>query len=77
MGTINIYVPGEMDLEFKVESMDVINRILGIIKGTEQKKADGNAGEDDIVGIWKDRFDENRSSEMIQREWREKTWKRF
>ncbi len=76
MGTINIDVPGDMNLKFKVESMEVINQIIRIMKDTGLKRRTKNT-DDDIVGIWKDRFAENVSSEMIQKEHREKTWKRF
>lgn len=77
MGTINIYVPGEIDLEFKIESRDVIDRIIGIIKGTEKQTVYKEEPDDDIVGIWRDRFDERLSSEEIQRQMREQAWKRF
>jgi hypothetical protein len=76
MGTINIDVPGELNLKFKIENMDVINKIIRIVKNTGIKKKMKKTNVD-IVGIWKDRFDENIPSEMIQKELREKTWKRF
>ena len=78
MGTINIDVPGDVNLKFKVESMEIINQIIRMMKGTSSDlKKKINNTDDDIVGIWKDRFDKNVSSEMLQKELREKTWKRF
>jgi hypothetical protein len=76
MGTINIDVPGDLNLKFKVESMEVINQIIRIMKDTGLRRKSKNTG-DDIIGIWKDRFDEKISSDMLQKELREKTWKRF
>lgn len=78
MGTINISVPGDINLRFKIENMDVIKTIIQLVKsaGVARKKKMGNV-DNDIVGIWKDRFDENIPSAVIQKELREKTWKRF
>jgi|GEM_PF-3126762 len=78
MGSINITVPGNIKLKYKLEDNKAVEKIIQIIKDTSEKKITKNEHEeDDIVGIWKDRFTENISSEMIQKELRESTWKRF
>ena len=78
MGTINIIVPGDINLRFKVENMDIIKTIIKLVKsaGAAKKKKMKN-NDNDIVGIWRDRFDENIPSAVIQKELRKKTWKRF
>ena len=78
MGIININVPGDINLKFRIENMDVIKTIIQLIKNAsaERKKKMRNI-DDDIVGIWRDRFDEKISAEMIQKNLRETTWKRF
>jgi len=78
MGMIKIDVPGDVNLKFKVESLEVINKIIQIMKNTGSGiKKISKGSEDDIVGIWKDRFDEKISSEKIQKELREQEWKRY
>ena len=78
MGSINITVPGNMKLEYKLENSEVIDRIIQLIKSATTKRRTKIKQEDDnIVGIWKDRFPENMSSEMIQKELRTTTWKRY
>jgi hypothetical protein len=79
MGSINITVPGDLKLEYKLENTEVIEKIIRIIKDTgKKKKTKKKHGDNDIiVGMWKDRFPENMSSEMIQKELRIATWKRF
>lgn len=78
MGTINIDVPGDVNLKFKVESMEIISQIIRMMKDTgSDLKRKIKTTDDDIVGIWKDRFDKNVSSETLQKELREKAWKRF
>jgi hypothetical protein len=78
MGSINITVPGNINLEYKIENNEVVEKIIQIIKGTGEKEKTGKFHEDDdIVGIWKNRFPENMSSEMIQKDLRITTWKRF
>lgn len=78
MGTINITVPGNINLRSRIENIDVINSIIQLVKsaGAARKKKMRNA-DSDIVGIWRDRFDENIPAEVIQKEFRVKTWKRF
>ncbi|NIM15832.1 MAG: hypothetical protein GTO45_27900 [Candidatus Aminicenantes bacterium] len=78
MGSINITVPGDLKLEYKLENTEIIEKIIRIIKDTgKKKKIRKKHGDNDIVGMWKDRFPENMSSEMIQKELRIATWKRF
>jgi hypothetical protein len=78
MGSINITVPGDINLEYKIENNEVVEKIIQLIKGTgEKKKTSKYQGDDDIVGIWKNRFPENMSSEMIQKDMRITTWKRY
>jgi hypothetical protein len=78
MGSINITVPGDLKLEYKLENTEVIEKIIRIIKDTgKKKKTKKTHGDNDIVGMWKDRFPENMSSETIQKELRTATWKRF
>jgi hypothetical protein len=78
MGTIIIDVPGDKDLrlEYKLENKEVIDKVINIMKRAGKKVRRKAAG-DSIVGIWKDRFDQGLSSELLQRELREKNWKRF
>jgi hypothetical protein len=57
MGSINITVPGDINLEYKIENNEVVEKIIQLIKGTGEKKKTGKyQGDDDIVGIWKNRF---------------------
>jgi hypothetical protein len=78
MGSINITVPGDINLEYKIENNEVVEKIIQIIKGTgEKKKTEKYQGDDDIVGIWKNRFPGDMSSEMIQKDLRITTWKRY
>jgi hypothetical protein len=78
MGSINITVPGDINLEYKIENNEVVEKIIQLIKGTGEKKKSGKCqGDDDIVGIWKNRFPGNMSSEMIQKDMRITTWKRY
>jgi hypothetical protein len=76
MGSINITVPGDIKLEYKLENTEVIEKIIRLIKDTGKKKKKTHV-DNDIVGIWKDRFPGNISSEMVQKELRIATWKRF
>ena len=78
MGSINITVPGDINLEYKIENNEVVEKIIQLIKGTgEKKKTKKYQGHDDIVGIWKNRFPGDMSSEMIQKDLRITTWKRY
>jgi len=78
MGSINITVPGDINLEYRIENNEVVEKIIQLIKGTGEKRKTGKyQGDDDIVGIWKNRFPENMSSEMIQKDMRITTWKRY
>jgi len=78
MGSINITVPGDINLEYKIENNEVIEKIIQLIKGIgEKKKTKKYQGDDDIVGIWENRFPGNISSEMIQKDLRITTWKRY
>jgi hypothetical protein len=78
MGSINITVPGDINLEYKIENNEVVEKIIQLIKGTGEKKKTGKYQEDDdIVGIWENRFPGNMSSEMIQKDLRITTWKRY
>ena len=78
MGSINITVPGDINLEYKIENNEVIEKIIQLIKGTGGKKKTKKYQEDDdIVGIWENRFPGNMSSEMIQKDLRITTWKRY
>ncbi len=78
MGSINIYVPGNIKLEYKIDNTEVIEKIIRIIKGAAIKKKRKKMDTiDDIVGIWEDRFPGNLSSGIIQKNIRAETWKRF
>lgn len=80
MGSINITVPGNTKLEYKLENSEVIEKIIQIIKKSgekKNKKFKEHDLQDEVVGIWQDRFPESLSSEVIQRDWRTKTWKRY
>ncbi|MCK4765456.1 MAG: hypothetical protein KAW12_24855 [Candidatus Aminicenantes bacterium] len=66
MGTININVPGDIKLEYKIENVEIIEKVLRVLKDAV-KKNKIERKQDGIVGIWKDRYDENITSGMIQR----------
>ncbi len=76
MGMISINVPGDMKLDYKIENSETVEKIIKIIKNAGVKKR-VKRKDADIVGIWKDRFDERLSSEEIQKQWREKNWDRY
>jgi excisionase family DNA binding protein len=48
-----------------------------IKKNAPLKKNDENISIDDLVGIWADRFPDDKESEEIQKEWRTEKWKRL
>lgn len=75
MGLIRIEVPGNMNLKYRVEASETIEKIIRIIKAAGEQTPKKQT--DDIVGIWEDRFEDSIPTEMIQKEFREKTWKRF
>jgi hypothetical protein len=78
MGSINIYVPGDIKLEYNIENTEIIKKIIRLIKTASAKKQRKKLqGNDEIVGIWEDRFPENLSSEVIQKNLRSETWERF
>jgi len=78
MGSINITVPGDIKMEYKIENTEVIEKIIQIIKGThEMEKTKKQQGDEGVIGIWKDRFPEDMSSEMVQKNLRMTTWKRY
>ncbi len=75
MGRISIDVPGDMNLKYEINDLETIEKIIRIIKISDEQKSKKKS--DHIVGIWRNRNDENIPSENIQKELREKTWKRF
>jgi len=78
MGSINITVTGNINLEYKIENSQVVEKIIRLIKSTtEKKKTKKIPGANEIVGIWKDRFPSELPSSIVQKELRESTWKRF
>ncbi len=78
MGSINITVPGNINLEYKIENSKVVEKIIRLIKSTTEKKKTKKIPEtSEIVGIWKDRFPAELPSHIVQKEIRENTWKRF
>jgi excisionase family DNA binding protein len=51
--------------------------LLSLSKKRSFKKNDENISIDDLVGIWADRFPDDKESEEIQKEWRTEKWKRL
>lgn len=67
MGQIRIVVPGDVNLDYKIDNKDIIDKIVQIIKksGSREKKKKNDS---EIVGIWHDRFSETTSSAAIQKQ---------
>jgi hypothetical protein len=76
MGLISIAVPGDVQLDCQIDNIETVEKILKIVKKSGKKKK-AKKEDTNIVGIWKDRFDDNESSGSIQKQWREKNWERF
>lgn len=78
MGVIVIKVPQDISMELEVSDIRQGDGILAMLKSMvkpparTRKKSSLN----DLVGIWSERFDENISSEEIQRTWRRTMWNR-
>ncbi len=78
MGTILIDVPGDVNFKIKVKDEKFTAKILRLLEQLRKTESSGITDEpdNDIVGIWKDRFDDKLTSGTIQRDIRKKTWKR-
>jgi len=74
VGLISISIPEEIFLEYTIEEPEDIQRILSIL---HTKSNPGSEKENDIVGIWKNRFPEFVESKDIKKTWRSNLWKRF
>ncbi len=79
MGTILIDIPGDVNFKLKLNDEKFTDKILRFLEQLGKAELAGTTEkpDDDIVGIWKDRFGGNLTSESIRRDLREKTWKRF
>jgi len=74
MGVIIIKVPQDIKLEYEIENSEATEELIRTLKGI---KNESKELEDDVVGIWKDRFNENIDSGDIQRKGRKELWKRY
>ncbi len=77
MGVIIINVPLKIKKEFVINKPILAQKILKILEneGITKNKIQQEEELYEIVGIWKDRFED--TSKNIQREWRKFLWKRF
>jgi hypothetical protein len=72
MGKLIINGPQNINMEYEVVNLEVIKNLIELFKNTEiTEKSD-----DEIVGLWKDRFPSNINSTDIHDTWRNKLWER-
>ena len=76
MGKIIISIPEDIEIEYAIKSKTTLNKVKEILK-KEKKVLKTKMNNNEVVGIWENRFDKNISSANIQRKFREKVWKRF
>ncbi|MBC8385888.1 MAG: hypothetical protein H8E57_10275 [Candidatus Cloacimonetes bacterium] len=80
MHTLNIQLNDEIYLKLQ-ESEKILHKskteLLREIIENWIHKMERESEQKNIIGIWGDRFDDEVSSEGIQRNWRENKWKRF
>ncbi len=76
MGKIVISIPEDIEIEYAIKSKTTLNKVKEILK-KEKKVLKTKKNNDEVIGIWENRFDKNISSKDIQRKFREKVWKRF
>jgi len=76
MGKIIISIPEDIEIEYAIKNKTTLNKVKEILK-REKKVLKTKMNNDEVIGIWENRFDKNISSANIQRKFREKIWKRF
>ena len=76
MGKIIISIPEDIEIEYSIKSKITLNKVKEILK-KEKKVLKTKMNNDEVIGIWENRFDKNISSANIQRKFREKIWKKF
>jgi hypothetical protein len=74
MGVLTIKGPQEINAEYEVKDLLLIKNMIDSLRSSTKEK---EHIDNDIVGIWKDRFNQNVNSSDIQSELREKVWKRY
>lgn len=75
MGAILIKVPQTITEAFELADEETAESLLNLIAKLAVKKPFEKAGDDEILGIWKDRFGDE-SAEEIGRRWRREMWTR-
>ncbi len=74
MGAILIKVPQNIVEAFELSDEETAGSLLNLIAKIAVKKH-GEKADDEILGIWKDRFGDE-SAEEIGRRWRREMWTR-
>ncbi len=75
MGAILIKVPQNIVEAFELSDEETAGSLLNLIAKIAVKKTSEKADDDEILGIWKDRFGDE-SAEDIGRRWRREMWTR-
>jgi len=76
MRKIIISIPEDIEIEYAIKSKTTLNKVKELLK-KEKKVLKNKMNNDEVIGIWENRFDKNISSANIQHKFREKIWKRF
>ncbi len=74
MGAILIKVPQNVVEAFELSDEETAASLLNLIEKIAVKKNGGQA-DDEIIGIWKDRFGDESAAE-VGRRWRREMWTR-
>lgn len=74
MGAILIKVPQNIVEAFELSDEETAGSLLNLIAKIAVKKSSEKA-DDEILGIWKDRFGDE-SAEEVGRRWRREMWTR-
>ncbi len=74
MGAILIKVPQNVVEAFELSDEETAGSLLNLIAKIAVRKHDEKA-DDEILGIWKDRFGDE-SAEEVGRRWRREMWTR-
>ena len=79
MGKIILKIPKKVKLEYQIndvnEAENLIKRFEKLNKSKKKKRS--LKDNEQIIGIWKNRFPINKSSVQIAKELRKKAWTRF
>ncbi len=74
MGAILIKVPQNVVEAFELSDEETAASLLNLIEKIAVKK-NGDQADDEIIGIWKDRFGDESAAE-VGRRWRSEMWTR-